>query len=221
MKISLICFSFILHATAINAQDSVVLSKNFLFNDGLYFSFEAFKSNRPGLRWEETEPVLTVNPQTFLCQIERITLKENQRELNLAELYAVCIEGIPYVRIPDAEIHKDLPAFAPLKLRGKICYFTYPDWRSQEFEIAAYNPLTGRPFRKGTVIREKEQVLEKMLYFETGEMLDFSIENFLKWIQDDPQLVGTVHQLPEEEKQEKLFKCLLIYVDRHPVHILK
>ena len=59
------------------------------------------------------------------------------------------------------------------------------------------------------------------MHFETGEVKDFTVENFLQWIQDDENLVETIMELSEEERQEKLFKCLLIYVDRNEVKIRK
>ena len=55
--------------------------------------------------------------------------------------------------------------------------------------------------------------------FETGEVADFTIENFLKWILDDPRLIQSINELSQEEAQEKLFKCLLIYDDRNEVFV--
>ncbi|MFQ5447191.1 MAG: hypothetical protein ACE5FF_09665 [Saprospiraceae bacterium] len=196
-------------------QDSLTVTKNFHFTDGVYLSFEEFQANRPTYRMEDVDAYFFTNPQTFLTQVEAIVIKNSDLHVDTGSIWAISIGGIPYVRLPKGEINKELPTFAALKLRGKICYFTYPDWRNRKVHIAAYNPLNGRPFRTGTVEREQEVVVEKMLNFETGEMADFTLENFLSWIQDDPALVETVKELPPEEKQEKLFKCLLIYVDRN------
>ncbi len=206
--------------TAVGQQD-IQLSKNFLFKDGIYLDLQAWQSNHPSLRWDEVEAVYFINPQTHLAQIQRIRVKENGDTLNLSSIWAICSDGIPYVKIPHEEINRELASFAALQVRGKICYFSYPDWRNKKYEIAAYNPLNGRPFRKGTVDREEEFVLEKMLDFETGRLADFTVDNFLDWIQDDPRLVATVNSLDENEQKEKLFKCLLIYVDRNPVSLKK
>jgi hypothetical protein len=69
------------------------------------------------------------------------------------------------------------------------------------------------------VEREERVTFEKILHFETGEVLDFTVDNFLSWIQDDENLVETILDLPPEERKEKLFKCLLIYVDRNEAWI--
>jgi hypothetical protein len=48
---------------------------------------------------------------------------------------------------------------------------------------------------------------------------DFTKENFMNWIENDQQLWATVKDLSPEETQEKLFKCLLIYIDRNAVYL--
>ena len=191
------------------------MTKHFLFTDGVYGSFESFQANAP--TWPSEEVILSghLNPQSFLTQVERIIVRESGAELNLDSIWGFSLDGIPFVRVPKAEVHKELPAFAALKVRGKICYYTYPDWRVREIPIAAYNPVNGRPFLRSTVERDEQVVVEKMLHFETGKIVDFTPRNFLAWIQDDERLVETLHDLSPEEQQEKLFKCLLIYDDRN------
>jgi hypothetical protein len=213
--------AFLLLIASNTTAQEVVLTKNFLFNDGFYLNFEEFQKNSPTYKWEEVDLVWVTNPQTHLAQIQKAVLKKDKLPLDTKSFWALTYQGIPFIKVPEDEIHKDLPSFAALKLRGKICYFSYPDWRNNKYEIAAYNPRNGRPFRKGTVFREKEIQFEKMLSFETGEIADFTIDNFLKWTNDDPQLQATVRELTALEAQEKLFKCLLIYVDRNQVNIYK
>ncbi len=202
-------------------QGRQLVTKNFRFADGVYLSLAALQANRPAYSWDELEAVFFTNPQTSLTQVEHIMVKQDSHLLDLGRIWAVVLDGIPSVRVPKEEINKNLPAFAALKLRGKICYFTYPDWRTKKFYVAAYNPLTGRPFRQGHVEREEEVIVEKMLHFETGEMADLTVENFLKWIADDEPLLSTYLELPSEERKEKLFKGLLIYADRNETFIRK
>lgn len=200
-------------------QDTVLLSKNFRFADGLYFSLEQLQTNRPGLPMDSIKLQYFTNPQTSLTQLNAIFLKKGVEQFPLDSIYAICLDGVPSLRVPKTEINRSLTNFAALKLRGKICYFTYPDYRKKTIRVAAYNPLTGRPFRQGNVVRDEEVIVEKMLRFQTGEVADFTAENLMGWIQDDPLLVETVTELPKGEQQEKLFKCLLIYVDRNPVYL--
>ena len=58
-----------------------------------------------------------------------------------------------------------------------------------------------------------------MLQFESGEILDFNVDNFINWIQEDQHLIETIEKTPIEEVRQKLFRLLLIYVDRHETRI--
>ena len=206
--------------TSLFGQDSVVLTKNFRFADGVYFNLAELQANRPGLPLDSMKLDYITNPQTSLSQLNAVFLKKNTPSFPLDSIWAICLDGVPSIRVPQNEINRELPNFAALKLRGKICFFTYPDYRKKTIRVAAYNPLTGRPFRHGNVVRDEEVIVEKMLHFQTGEVADFTVNNLLVWIQDDPLLVETLTELAREEQEEKLFKSLLIYVDRNPAYLM-
>lgn len=209
-----------LFGASLFGQDSVLLTKNFRFAEGVYFNMAQLQANSPAHGLETLDMRYFTNPQTSLTQVDGIVFIKSKQPLPLDSIWAICLDGVPSIRVPGDEISRELPNFAALKLRGKICYFTYPDYRSKKVWVSAYNPLTGRPFRKGAVEREEEVYVEKMLHFLTGEVSDFNPENLLTWIQDDPLLVETVKELPREEQQEKLFKALLIYVDRNAAFLM-
>ncbi len=201
-------------------QDSLLLTKNFRFADGIYFNLAELQANRPGLPLDSIKIDYITNPQTSMTQLNAVFLKKNTPSFSVDSVWVICLDGVPSIRIPDNEIDRELPNFAAFKLRGKICYFTYPDYRKKTIQVAAYNPKTGRPFRQGNVVRDEEVIVKKMLHFQTGETADFDVKNLLAWIQDDPILVETLAELPPEELDEKLFKSLLIYVDRNPTYLL-
>ena len=139
--------------------------------------------------------------------------------LLLDSIWGICLKGTPFIRLPGTATNKQAVSFAGLRVRGRICYYTYEVEKTEMIEIAAYNPLTGRPFRKGSIPRKVSAVQEKILHFEDGRRSTFSQEGFLEWIEDDQQLWRTVADLSDEEVQEKLYKCLLIYDDRNPVYV--
>lgn len=208
-----------LTALGMQAQDSTLLTKNFQFAEGVYFNLAQLQANQPAYPLDSVEMQYITNPQTSLTQVDAVVLKKSKKALPLDSVWAISLDGVPSVRVPSDEINRELPNFAALKLRGKICYFTYPDYRTKKVRVAAYNPLTGRPFRQGTVEREQEVIVEKMMHFQTGQIADFTTENLLAWIQDDQLLVETLSELPPGEQEEKLFKSLLIYVDRNPAFL--
>lgn len=220
----LILSLLVLVAFEVTAQeDSLILTKNYHFNDGVYLSFEAFQSNTPDYKWEDLKANLVTNPQTFLTQIQYVFIKKETEDipLDLDKIWCVSLAGIPYLKVTELENKKDLATFAGLQLRGKICYFSFEDYRVVQIPMHAYNPLSGRPFRSAVVERKKNLTIEKILNFETGEIADLNPKNLKNWIQDDRKLLATMNDLSDEELDEKLFKCLLIYDDRNVTRIKK
>ncbi|MCR9286439.1 MAG: hypothetical protein NXI23_03510 [Bacteroidetes bacterium] len=213
---------FTLGTNQSKAQDSLLVSKNFLFKDGIYMNLEAFQNNQPDYSWADVDADYFANPQTFLTSVNYIRHDKNptqNQNIDLNTIWALCIDGIPYIQLEEEPSGKQMKTYAALKVRGKICYLTYSDKKTIQFPMSAYNPLTGRPFRTAMIEREFDVQIEKILNFETGEVADFTIENFLKWILDDPRLIQSINELSQEEAQEKLFKCLLIYDDRNEVFV--
>ncbi len=209
-----------LHCIA-QADSMVVVSKNFKFRDGLYFSVEEFKNNAPRYSWDQLDARLFSNPQTFLAQVAEIKLKETEEPkiLDLQALWGFCLGGLPYIRLEQAHSDNELTAFAGLRVRGRICYVAYEQTQKRQVPMPVYNPLTGHPFRMAHVEREERVLVEKMMDFESGEQADFTLNNFISWIQDDPKLLKSIEELDETEARRKLFKCLLIYDDRHIVKV--
>ena len=210
---------FLLKIATVTAQpDSVQVNRDFQFEDGVYQTFEELQANSPSLSWDEVDAQLVASHQTFMAQAEYIRRKDGGYLL-LDSIWGICLKGTPFIRLPGTATNKQAVSFAGLRVRGRICYYTYEVEKTEMIEIAAYNPLTGRPFRKGSIPRKVSAVQEKILHFEDGRRSTFSQEGFLEWIEDDQQLWRTVADLSDEEVQEKLYKCLLIYDDRNPAYV--
>ena len=199
-------------------QEGKLLTKNFKFEDGIYLSFNDFQRNKPVYSWEEMEGSLVTNPQNFITKVEYLRVKGGGN-LILREIWGISIGGIPYVRVNEQSRSSGVVRFAGLQVRGKICYFSFEDEEIKKVKVSAYNPLNGRPFRTAEVAQKEVILQEKMLDFSTGAIIDFNIYTFREWIKEDQQLLTTLNELSEEEANEKLFKCLLIFDDRNQVYI--
>lgn len=211
-----ICFIFWFWCTASFAQDSVLVTKSFLFEDGLYATFEELKANQPTQKWEDILSSYFVNPRTSTTQVQQLIDIGTGNIIDLDKIYALCIDGTPYVYVKD-QPHEKMITFAGLKIRGILNYFSFEKVEEQDVKIQAYNPKNGLPFRTGFVKKEKVVKVEKILHWDSGEVVDFSKENLMSWIQDDQPLYKSVEELRDWEVEEKLFRCLLIYNDRHDV----
>ena len=204
--------------SALSAQTQTLITKNFKFADGVYHSHTELKKNTPTIKWDSITGSVFTNPQTLLSQVEYLRTKKSKDSLALDSIAYLVIDGIPYVRLPKYAAKKTSETFVGMVARGKICYFNYEVTDTLKVPISAYNPLTGKPYMTKKVDTEKKVTHEKLLSFETGEIIDFTLQNFKTWIADDPKLLNTVNGWTRKEIREKLFKTLLIYDDRNPVY---
>ncbi len=200
-------------------QDSLLLNRNFSFEDGLYLSFEQFQSNQPAYSLQEVEIIYTVNPQTLLAQVASLRLR-SQQTIDFNQIWGICIKGRPFIQIDRREVGKELASFAGLSIIGRLCFFSYQKPIVVPVEIKAYNPLTGQPFRSGTINRENILNNPLLLDFQSGEMQPFSKSNLLKWVNKDPQVARLVRSL-EETDGETLLRALVAFNDRNLIFIKK
>jgi len=198
-------------------SDSVLLTKNFKFKDGVFLNYEDFKNNTPTYKWEELETGIFSNPKTFLTQIYFMKLKRGQSKeiLDLDKVWGISLDGIPYIQMDKEELRKENAVFSALRVRGQICYLEYEVDVKRMIPMSVYNPLTGKPFRTMNVERNVPVKFKKMMHFDSGEIEDFTVSNFKHWIKADEKLYKTVSEMNEIEAKDKLFKCLLIFVDRN------
>ncbi len=195
-----------------------VVTKNYKFNDGIYFSFSDFQKNSPVLGWDEMRGNVFSNPEDFIVKAEILKRKSVAPDaVNLLDsIWGFTIGGIPYIKIEQAQ-KKPLTLFAGMRVRGKLCYFTYEVREEKEIVFSAYNPVTYQPFRSSTEKRNLKVKKEKILLFENGKTMDYNYENMAILLQDDPTILRALNQIEDWEFEEKMFKCLLIYNDRHDV----
>ena len=204
----------------LSQQDSMMLDKDFYFRDGIYLNIQDFQSNQPAYAWDEIEAQLVTVPSSHSAQADYIKIKGGE-EINADDIWGISLNGMPYICLASEYADKNTIVFAALQVRGRLCYYAFEKKRTEWVEIAAYNPLTGRPFRKGKVSKEIKESYEYVLNFSNGDTEVFDKPGLLKFIADDEQLWRTVNELSPSEVEQKLYKCLLIYDDRNPVFVPK
>jgi hypothetical protein len=199
--------------------DSAQLKAAFRFQDGIYLSVASFRANRPDYLWKEVKAKLAANAESYRAQAEFI------RPVDAAPLpndliWGIVLNGLPYVQLPLA-ITEDSTVlhFAGMRVRGRICYYEFEREEERLVEIKAYNPLTGRPFRRGNISKQEIINESRILHLPTGQQGVLDRPTLLNMITDDTQLTRTVQELPENADTEKLYKVVLIYDDRNPIFI--
>lgn len=197
------------------------VTPTFSFADGLYYSYQEFVRNDPAVPLDQLRTRLVTNPRTWVTQVESLIDRQTGQPIDIDALWGMSIDGIPYIRIPADSIDKPLPAFAGLRITGHLCYFQYERTEVRAVEMAAYNPLTGRPFRKAQVKRPFSELRERILRFESGEVAPFTRLQLIQWTSRDRMIQNTLRRLPldAENLEDQLYNVMLSYNKRHPVFI--
>lgn len=220
-KLSLISgWLMFLWALALPLRGQVV-TKNFQYKDGIYLTLEAWQRNQPDYSWDQLDSRLVTNPQTWVSRLAAVSVKATGQVLVPDSIKVLAVDGIPYLKWPHQQESRDHAIFIGLRVRGSLGYLKYEETVEGFDTFSAYNPLTGRAFRTGKVKRNKTLVHECLVPFESGELLPFTEEQLSRWVQKDEGLYASMLELPKGERKQQLFKILLIYNDRHPVHLLE
>lgn len=219
MKLLITILIFCVSSLPISAQ---ALDRNYIFQDGIYLSFAAFQADQPDWPLDQLEGRLVTNEETGLTKSDFLAVKQDTGAMPLVldEIWGICLDGRPYIRLQGEGASAGFATFALLRVRGAICYYRFDVEEPRYVEVKAYNPLTGRPFRRAKVRNTEIVTRHKILHFETGKSADLSQENLREWVSDDAPLRRTVAELADNEKlTDKLYRSLLVYNDRHPVYI--
>jgi hypothetical protein len=200
-------------------RDSLPLNRDFRFADGLYLSFEALRNNQPDLRTEVLDGRMVALPEEYSLKVERLFPKGRPDiAIPHGQMYALVFDGIPY-RLTHTDTLRGYSEFSGLRVRGQLSYFEFDTLLVEERLITAYVPQTGRPFRQGVIQRESPATVQRVLDFASGEEWPLTRERLLARTQNDPALKQAIETLPEDAGLDMLYRCLLIYDDRHPLYL--
>lgn len=213
----ILCCTSILFLGSAQAQQKI--KKGYDFEDGVYTSHADFKNNKPSFplyRIPSFDYQLD-GEKNLLFLSENSVAKLSDSEIkSLDNIWGLCINGKPYMKVnprgKDGAIY-----FVSYHVLGRICYLYYPSIEDKEVEMMIYHPYSGARVGGRKIVNRERVLVKKIMLFETGELQDYSAENFKKWIEDDERLTKTLNDMTEEELQKKLFKTIKIYNDRHPI----
>ncbi len=207
---------FVFWVVNLNAQDPV--NNKYIFKNGIYQVFDEFKSDKPfhdstisnlnyDLNAEENILILTSESQIIIDSIFG------------NKIWGICVDGQPYIRVNDHQNGR--PYMIKLHVVGKLSYFYYKAFREKEVVMYVHNPYTGEKIGKKSVTNRDLVFIQRLLHFYSGETIDFNYENLKLMSADDVGLLKSLEEMKPEERENKLFKSLLIYNDRNPVYIEK
>ena len=208
---------FLLYATLLGAQPRKTPPP--LWKDGIYRSSEDFRANKPLLAWKETKGKWFYNPESGITTIAEIAYA-NGSPLSTDSIALICLNGLTALRIPPDSTLRSSAVYAKLQYPGRISYFQYEAGVIDTVAIAAYNPVSGKPFRQARLPRTIREYRERLYILETGKILPFSRESLLAVMDTDPEVRRAVSLLEDSEDvplREKLLRAIEVFNERNPV----
>lgn len=206
--------------TLVFGQDTIALTNDFKFNDGVYLTIEDLKANQPNHTWSEIQASAHINREKQIVRLEYLNIVDSNamviKDLSYNNIWGICVEGVPYIRINDTI--KNLVQFVALRTRGQYCYFQYDSYEFRDVPMTIYDPETGHPIWEQSIENKEPITVHKILNFSNGTMTTLNLNTFKNWVKNDVQLTNTINGMTEAEAKAKLYKMLLIYNDRHPYY---
>jgi hypothetical protein len=196
-------FVFVLFTTAVQAQDSVRYSSSYMFKDGVYFSFDAFRRNAPDV----PKAAITSSQGARVMDLKsaggRLFFPDSagtRVRLDLDHTWGFCDNGVVYIRAGDS--------FSRIGLMGSLAHLVYD---------ATYRNFDAYTMGGSTSYTVEEQ---RFLDMATGDFLPVSAAGLYKVISRDPVLKEEFDAMKKKDrnKQETLFLFMRRYNDRHPLY---
>lgn len=199
-----IIFIFISTLSIAQQKNSAKTNKHTVtaINDGVYFSFEDVKNNKPNLLLKNLfksyyDSSFTISQWANTPSLYYLDQSTNRVSLNRDSIWGYCENGIPYICI-NRYFHK-------INTVGSICLFT-------EFHPVIKDPLSI------VVTDVKGNSVDRILDFENGQVGDYTLDNFNFILMRDEVLFNEFNAIKKlKAKRKKMYSYLERYNERHPI----
>lgn len=205
MRTLLLSFALLLVGGLLAQPDStwVRYQSGYVFKDGLYRDFQAFRNNAPSvpkaqLRTVQGQPVTDLRNTNGKLVVPDSTA-EGQR-IDLYDLWGFCDNGVVYIRAGNG--------FSRIGMMGSISHLTFD---------ATYRDVRPYTYGGGMNYTVEEQ---RFLDLTTGGFLPINAGGIREVLQRDPILLEEFDALPKKQrnKDETVFLFMRRYNDRHPLY---
>jgi hypothetical protein len=217
-----------------DAPEKVKYTPDFKFKDGIYLNFDQVKANSP-IPKAKLLTSADYNDRDFFTKVmasDKIYFYDEmgiRQEVEKNNIWGFSRNGVVYVMIQGN--------FNRITFFGNICHFvadvTTYDSRSNYYSpygyydpyyspysyYGGYSPY-GYPYSSyrpyGSTRNELKQYI---IDFETGKVLDFTIDNVELLLMKDPTLYDEYVQLPRKKKKELMFVYVRKFNEKNPLYL--
>ncbi|MFT4660807.1 MAG: hypothetical protein ACI8XB_001075 [Patiriisocius sp.] len=186
----------------------VRFTPNFKFKDGIYFSLEEFKANCPKLKASEVVNKRGQQALGLWTQHKKLFYKDNDSlvYLPLDDIWGFSEKGKVYL-VKDGRQKR-------LQIIGSMCHIILVE----NVEEISENYYGRNRYNARSITREVNR--EYLIDFEKGEMVEFSMENFLDILIRDDELYQSFDKLDSKRIRNQMkFHFLTKFNDKRPIYL--
>lgn len=205
---------FILSLFCLNgwSQDPIPLTNEFPFKDGIYLSFEEFKSNHPTYGFNEFEIDHIDSTDYDLTKVKNVKVtnkKGKLKNVSMGNIWGLCYNGIPYIYYRGTgKINTPFSTYNKLTridVIGTISMFRLE--------------LLSKPYNTGTFVNNTHLkgdifILDMLLDMHSGKTYPFSYDAVKHHIQSDDMLIK---ELEIHKHEINLYDIVFAYNLRNPI----
>ncbi|HOU96611.1 MAG TPA: hypothetical protein PLN06_08320 [Bacteroidales bacterium] len=213
----------------------VKYTPDFRFEDGIYLNFDQVKANRPVPK----SKILTsadYNDRDFFNKVfasEKIYFYDEmgvRQEVKKDDIWGYARNGILYVMIQGnfnritfvgnichfvADVTTyDNNYYSPYGYYDPYYYYPYSYYGGYYPYGMYYSPYYSRPYNTA-----RNELRQYIIDFESGKVLEFTIENVKLLIMKDPELYEEFVKLPKKKQKELMFVYVRKFNERNPLYL--
>jgi len=216
MKLYL-CSILILFAwSGFSQQDSTKLklySPGFRFSEGIYLNHEQLLQNQP---IPKKRIISNYNPGDFdffdkilsdkiIAYYDQFGLK---KEVPVKDLWGFCRRGSIYINWGDD--------FCRIPVIGSVCHFVATITVSED---SHYNPMYGYSYYAMPTNTSHTEIRQFIMDFETGKVLDYTVDNIKVILMRDSQLYDEFNVLKSKKQKDMKFLYLRKFNEKFPLYV--
>lgn len=214
-------------------EGMIKYTSDFKFTDGIYLNFEQVKANSP-IPKAKLLTSADYNDREFFNKVfssDKIYFYDEigvRQEVEKNNIWGFARNGVIYVMIQGN--------FNRITFVGNICHFvadvTTYDTRSNYYSpygyydpyyspygYGSYDPYGSyySPYRQQSTARN--EMKQYIIDFETGKILEFTVDNVELLLMKDPSVYDEYVQLPRKKKKELMFVYVRKFNEKIPLYL--
>ena len=202
--------------SSMSQVDSTRLKKytpGFRFNEGIYLNHDQLLQNEP---IPKNRIISNFNPADFdffdkLLSEKNIMYYDQfglKKEVAVKDLWGFCRRGSIYVNWGND--------FCRIPVVGSVCHFVAT---ITVYDNQGYNYMYGNSYYYAPSVNSHTEVLQFIMDYETGRIMNYTEENVKVILMKDPELYDEYNSLKAKKQKDLKFLYLRKFNEKYPLYV--